>query len=397
LIFMLKENSILSWLVASALCCLAHLPVRADDPVSVPPPTPVSAPVLDAPSPVLRPVPLPDGSTVTDASASNMPAAPLVASTDAPAPVSTPGTTTPTAPAPSPDAAAGQQVASDASANPPLPSAPPESLAPAPAAAPETPSQNVTINLINLMVKRGLITKDDASGLIKQAEQEAATARAQAAVASSAPASAQTAATPPSAPAAGSATQGDDDTVSVAYVPDVVRNQIRDEVKADVMKQAHDEHWASADPTPDWVHRFHVTGDIRTRYEGDIFPDGNATGEITNFNAINTGAPFDINTSSLKSGLIPTYNVDQNRDRFRLRARIGAGVDLGENFFAGMRVGTGSRTRRSAALPGRAVISANTSSGSTARSSSTKSPALSRTMSSPPALAVLIIRFSARV
>ena len=188
----------------------------------------------------------------------------------------------------------------------------------------------MTINLINLMVKRGLITKEDAADLIKQAEQEAATAQATAQASSA------------QAAAAASAAPSEDDTVNVPYVPDVVKNQIRDEVKADVMKQAEDEHWASAEPTPDWVHRFHVTGDIRVRYQGDFFPDGNATGSIVNFNSINTGAPFDINPATQKSGLIPTYNVDQDRDRFRLRARIGAGIDLGENFYAGMRLGTGS-------------------------------------------------------
>ncbi|MFZ2872669.1 putative porin, partial [Zavarzinia sp.] len=38
------------------------------------------------------------------------------------------------------------------------------------------PSPNATINLINLMVKRGLITRADADGLIKQAEAEASAA-----------------------------------------------------------------------------------------------------------------------------------------------------------------------------------------------------------------------------
>jgi len=186
------------------------------------------------------------------------------------------------------------------------------------------------------MVKRNLITKDDAADLIKQAEQEAETARAQASTAQAA--AAQAPATP-GGPTPASSAQAEDDTVNVAYVPDVVKNQIRDEVKADVMKQAHDEHWASADTTPDWVHRFHVTGDIRTRYEGDLFADGNATGEIINFNAINTGSPLNVLASPF---LPPTFNVDQTRNRFRLRARIGAGIDLGENFTAGMRIATGS-------------------------------------------------------
>jgi hypothetical protein len=196
------------------------------------------------------------------------------------------------------------------------------------------------INLVNLLVAQHVITKEAGDALIKQAEKEAAAAQA-------APAPAQTsgsaqAAASPTAPIPAVPAETDNDTVAVAYVPDVVKNQIRDEVKADVMKQAHDENWGAQNAIPDWVKRFHITGDIRVRYEGDFFPDGNATGEIVNYNAINTGSPFDINPQTQKSGLPPTYNVDQDRNRFRLRARIGAGIDLGENFFAGMRIATGS-------------------------------------------------------
>ena len=288
---------------------------------------------------------LPDGSLATTAATTSTPDEVASATTDSsvPAPSPTPGAdVAPASASPDPIAPADTMVASSV----PMPSSPPTPPAP-PEAAPSTPSQNVTINLINLMVKRNLISKDDAADLIKQAEQEATQARAQAAATQSALAqasgSAQTAAAPGTPTAAAQAeAAAEDDTVHVAYVPDIVKNQIRDEVKADVMKQAQDEHWAAPDTTPDWVHRFHVTGDIRVRYEGDMYPDDNATGEIVNFNSINTGAPFDINTASQKSGLIPTYNVDQNRDRFRLRARVGAGIDLGENFYAGMRIATGS-------------------------------------------------------
>ena len=305
--------------------------------------------------PILRPVPMPDGSLASATPASSPSTSSLLASDTTAAPPSASNLPTEALPgeslasaSPATSTAAAPGVDSDAP-----PAMPPASATPPPAgpeaSASASPSQNVTINLINLMVKRGLITKEDAAGLIKQAELEAAEAHDQAMVSQAAASQAQSA-TAASGPAAASpggtassaSADTDDDTVHVAYVPDVVKNQIRDEVKADVMKQAKDEHWAAADTTPDWVHRFHVTGDIRVRYEGDLFPDGNATGQITNFNAINTGAPFDVNTATLKSGLTPSYNVDQNRNRFRLRARIGAGIDLGENFYAGMRIGTGS-------------------------------------------------------
>jgi hypothetical protein len=329
---------------------LAVLPVRADDAAPAPSsPTPenaVPATILETSSPSLRPVPLPDGSLASASPATGTATSSMLAS-DSPASAATALTPTisPDDALPSSSPAAATSSAPLVAANNPdstLPESTPSTGTNSAATA--SPSQNVTINLINLMVKRGLIGKDDAAGLIKQAEQEAADAKAQAASAQTsgqnAVASGGAAPGGPSG-AAGSA-DGDDDTVNVAYVPDVVKNQIRDEVKADVMKQAKDEHWASVDTSPDWVHRFHVTGDIRVRYEGDLFPDGNATGSLVNFNSINTGSPFDINPDTQKSGLLPTYNVDQNRNRFRLRARIGAGIDLGENFYAGMRIGTGS-------------------------------------------------------
>src|SRR5262249_57589686 len=40
-----------------------------------------------------------------------------------------------------------------------------------------TPSQNVTVNLINRLVERGVLTQADATELIKQAEEDAAAAR----------------------------------------------------------------------------------------------------------------------------------------------------------------------------------------------------------------------------
>jgi len=327
---------------ASLACLIANLPLRADtalaaaDPIVTPPlsadaaatmpptpPTPevasppeplasnsTSAPILVSPNPILRPMPLPDDSSATAAPATTAPADPQVASNAAP-------------------------------------STTPDSSAPATASesAPATPSQNVTINLINLMVKRGLITKDDAADLIKQAEEEAKAAREDSAIAQAAAAKVQEV----SAEQAGAATPGapipavpaDGDTVNVSYVPDVVKQQIRDEVKEDVMKQARDENWAAPNAVPDWVHRYHVSADLRVRYEGDFFPGGNDdSGVFHNFNAINTGAPFDTGADSVAPNP-PSYDVNANRDRFRLRARFGAGIDVGDNFTAGLRIGTG--------------------------------------------------------
>jgi len=217
--------------------------------------------------------------------------------------------------------------------NPLEPAAMTESSLPPPAAVTPsatpafTRSQNVTINLINRLVERGVLTKQDAAELIHMAEEDAAAARAEATAAQQA--QPPPAATPP---------PPDEDTVRVTYVPEVVKKQIRDEIKEEVMTQAREENWAAPRTFPEWVSRFKFFADLRTRYEGDFFPSGNDnTGAFPNFNAINTGPPFDVRGTTFS----PQINVDQDRERFRLRVRFGLAVDLAENFTAGIRIATG--------------------------------------------------------
>jgi Putative porin len=129
-----------------------------------------------------------------------------------------------------------------------------------------------------------------------------------------------------------------EDTVRVTYVPEVVKAQLREEIKNEVMDQARQENWASPHAFPDWVSRFRLFGDLRVRYESINFPTGNDnTGAFFNFNAVNTSAPFDTRSNIP----FPTYNSDQDRSRLRLRARMGAGIDMGQNYFAGLRLATG--------------------------------------------------------
>ena len=232
------------------------------------------------------------------------------------------------------DTAAGESAISLAAAA----TRPPPPAAPAPA-----PSPNAMVNLVNLLVAQHVITKGAGDALITQAEQEADSARAQIAATQATTERLLTAQQSAPTIAAAPSTAPTSEDVQVSYVPEVVKNQIRDEVTQDVLKQDRDERLAdtaAANAVPDWVKRYRVAGDFRLRYEGDFYPHGNSVGSFTNFNAINTGSPISI--AALAGNQFPQYNVDQERDRFRLRARIGAEIDLGQNFTAGMRVGTGA-------------------------------------------------------
>ncbi len=199
---------------------------------------------------------------------------------------------------------------------------------------PVTP--NATASIVNVLVEKGIITEDQAAEIVKQADDESYVSREaakdateKAADAAKAAKDAALAASPPG-------------TKRVSYVPEVVRRQLRDEIKQEVMSQAQRENWASPGKYPEWASRIRISGDIRARYEGIMYPSGNAPGGyFPNFNAINTGNPIDLSTGGQIANPYPRYNSDEDRDRFRLRMRLGVDADLGEGWAAGIRVATG--------------------------------------------------------
>lgn len=202
------------------------------------------------------------------------------------------------------------------------------------------PSQNVTINLINRLVEKNLLTKEDAAGLIEQAEADAVAARAQTEVTQALVTQvAPLLAIPPQAPPTPEiAPYSGQKPVRVTYIPESVKAQIRDDIKSQVMAQARNERWADPRTVPEWTTRLRLFGDVRTRYEGLYFPNGNDnTGSFPNFNAINTGAPFDVSGTVFS----PQLNVDQDRTRTRLRMRFGAEANLRDGWTAGIRIATG--------------------------------------------------------
>lgn len=231
-----------------------------------------------------------------------------------------------TAPAPAP-------ISTDpAGAVPVLPD--PNAAAPQP--IPNTPSQNVTLNLINRLVQKGILTHGEASDLIKGAEEDAAFAKAQAQTLAETQAAVMSQnAMPP--------VQPDNEEVRVTYIPETVKTQIRDQLRTEVLAQAQAEHWAAPNSASEWTQRIKIFGDMRTMYQGFNFPKGNdnVTGAFPNFNAINSGQPFNFGVDNM--GLIPPQlNVDKSRDTYLMRMRLGFDIDLQDGFTAGIRFATGS-------------------------------------------------------
>jgi hypothetical protein len=172
--------------------------------------------------------------------------------------------------------------------------------APALAQTASSSSENLAVNLMSLLVKQGVITQQAADGLMAEAQRETAQAQAQAPIATNLP-----------PPAAGA--------TRIPYVPEVVKNQIRDEVRAEVIQQAKAENWAQPNAVPEWTKRLQITGDVRLRYESDFYSNTNDP-EIINYAAFNSGGPVNVNANPL---VLPILNTRQNRDnQLYIRARL---------------------------------------------------------------------------
>lgn len=138
--------------------------------------------------------------------------------------------------------------------------------------------------------------------------------------------------------------------VRVIYLPDSERQRIKEEIKREMREEmlatAEKEKWVQPAKIPQWTERISVEGDLRVRYQMDDYADRNydpAYGFI-NYQAINSGAPYDL---TLASGNPPITNTTQDRQRLRLKARLGVNAIIADNLQAHLRMATGGTTTSS--------------------------------------------------
>jgi hypothetical protein len=189
-----------------------------------------------------------------------------------------------------------------------------------------------TVRLIQLLIKKGILTPGQATDLLQETG-GGGTPRARKHAAPAAPAAPIEA---EEAPPGGQ--------IRVTYVPQFIRKQIADEVRAQVMDQAQTEGWAQPNALPEWTKRFRLYGDFRLRYDMDTF-DNNNYNQFVNFNSINNGSAFDANsygTPGSSQTNPPFLNTTEDRERIRLRARLGVDADIDDWITGELRLATGS-------------------------------------------------------
>ncbi len=99
-----------------------------------------------------------------------------------------------------------------------------------------------------------------------------------------------------------------------------VRGQVKEEIKQEVLEETKKEIQAAA--APEWTKRIRFGGDMRLRYEGDYFNQNNG-------DFLSPSNPTQI------------LNSQTERDRFRVRARLGADGRYDRQLEAGVRFSTG--------------------------------------------------------
>lgn len=161
--------------------------------------------------------------------------------------------------------------------------------------------RETTRALIDALVEKGIIAREVAEAMVRQAEQKGRERAAAADKAEAAPG-----------------------VVRVPYIPETVKREIREQIRGEVMAQAKSEGWGDMNAVPEWVRGLKWEGDLRVRYQGDYFADGNAPPAF--FQA--SGVDLD--------------NTTEDRNRWRVRARLGLLAQINDTISGGFRITTGN-------------------------------------------------------
>lgn len=172
-----------------------------------------------------------------------------------------------------------------------------------------------TTSLIELLVEEGVLSKNKAEAMMQSASEEGKR-------------KAKRIAAQQKKEAAGTVPPKDG-AVRVQYVPEHVKKKLREEIKQEVMATAKEDGWAAPNQIPDWTNRIAFNGDMRLRYEHDSFSDDNF---------------LPANYAAVPNRFIDINNTTEDRDRTRVRARLGVKLKVNDWLEGGLRLTTGPLT-----------------------------------------------------
>lgn len=187
-----------------------------------------------------------------------------------------------------------------------------------------------TMAILQALVDSGLLSREKADAIVRQAQQAKSSSGPSGAVAGGV-----------SGAAAGAATSGVDaagrNVIRVPYVSETTKAEMREQIKQEVLAQAKEERWGNPGAMPEWTRRITIDGDVRARYEMGMFDEGN----------LDAGGPLypylsQTGTDPVSASWSPDLsNTTHDRNRMTLRARLGVTARLGDEVITGIRLASG--------------------------------------------------------
>ena len=197
--------------------------------------------------------------------------------------------------------------------------------------------RQTTRNLIDALVESGVLSRDKADALVRSAQEKAA---------------AQQLARPDVQAAKPTVTADGKPVLRVPYVPEGMRQQLRNEIKEEILAQARDERWGVPNAASAWTDRIKIDGDFRFRYQRDNFSGNNTpaqtylTAEAENNNGLSRAPDFASFLARPNAPDIPTTSTTEDRGRERIRMRLGLTAKVTDEVGFGLRLATGNATDR---------------------------------------------------
>ncbi len=181
--------------------------------------------------------------------------------------------------------------------------------------------RNTVVNILEAMVQKGLISKDAAEKLVADAQSKADQEIA-------------------ARPTAETAQPGD---VRVTYVPEIVKQEISQQVAADIEKKVADDvvaraqadGWGVPGALPSWLRGANWSGDLRLRVAPVMLSNGNAENAYPNFQKVNEAGGF------AQAGTDALLNTTEDEVKYNARLRFGVDSQLSDIATVGFRLATG--------------------------------------------------------
>lgn len=187
--------------------------------------------------------------------------------------------------------------------------------------------RNTIGNLLQGLVDRNVLTREQAEAMVRDAQSKAEADVAAAVAARDAEEKAEAGA------------------VRVPFVPEIVREEIRKEVLAELTPAVTREVIAEASNSealagalPEWVRRMRWTGDLRVRGQSDTFGPDNVQNFYLDVPRVNAAGGI------TRAGAGALANTTEDRQRLRARLRLGVETELGWGWTAAARLATGNFT-----------------------------------------------------